>query len=575
VIGAIAILCVHPRGLALTPLVVYRIIDICVHACFLIMESSRRFSTCLGPIGIQWYAIVVATYMQAEALWFSDYGLARLLQAFGIATDIVVEPQTYMYPNFILYLLTLTCIAFSSPLRWCLLAPLGFTGIAWFIVGTMSFPDVETQPSLVLTQVILLTGLIAGLCTSKFTSERTEREVFVRMTSEKVLRYTVEREMEAAKGSSGAGVVAPSARSERASTAATDVTSKIFASFRGSEADMTNALQSLANLGHAEHWAIEVDDLAIDTPRDKVLGAGGFGFVIQASYHGAPVALKAARHPHSAKRGQAEALAQELRAFRHLRHPNLVLFYGACVDNDSCELMLVLEYVPGLCLAIVAQKPISKFGILDRSKMIYGVACALTYLHTREPAIIHGDVKSDNVIVEFRPGGEVRSRVLDFGLSRLLTKTTRPLGGTQLWMAPEVRMRTAIPSTSTDVYSFAWVLFNAMTGFHPSAVVTSESLQEAWAYESAPSLTWPPGISWPEGSEHLCASCMRFDAAARPFMDEARTICGNWCGKVRDPENSPTIAEVLKSVREMSEEKPAQHAATPIVDGQASPFRRL
>eukprot|EP00429_Kryptoperidinium_foliaceum_P019710 CAMPEP_0176033196 /NCGR_PEP_ID=MMETSP0120_2-20121206/16393_1 /TAXON_ID=160619 /ORGANISM="Kryptoperidinium foliaceum, Strain CCMP 1326" /LENGTH=562 /DNA_ID=CAMNT_0017366519 /DNA_START=168 /DNA_END=1856 /DNA_ORIENTATION=- len=556
----------------MTPLVLVRIIEVSIHFVVFLVESTKWFSDLVGPIGLQWYFAICASVMQAESLlWASDFRIVRMLQMLGLAKDMVVEVAPYTVTNFVLYLLAGTCIIFSTPLRWLFVGPLGIAGIVYFLVGSMTMPGDHAQVGILLTQASIFAVAIAGLCASKVASERTERDLFARMTSEKVLRCTAERERELTQGSEGQRGATTSAleRSERASEATTGITSRIFASFQTAGTDLTSAFQSLANLGHAEHWAIELDDLAIDASRDKVLGAGGFGFVTQASYHGALVALKVAKHSQGTRRGQIEALAQELRAFRHLRHPNLVLFYGACIDPVTCELMLVMEYVQGLSLTGMAQKPMTKLGILQRSKITYGLACGLNYLHTREPAIIHGDVKSENVIVELRREGVMHSKLLDFGLSRLLTKSPRPLGGTQLWMAPEVRLRTASPSTCADVYSFAWVLYMTMTGRYPSQVVSSSSLMEAFAAKSVPSIAWPSDMSWPEGCEQLCASCMCFDAEARPAMRVARRLSAEWCGKVEDASDSSNFAEVLDSVRRTAmAKKPVQFATLPISDGQ-------
>ena len=43
-------------------------------------------------------------------------------------------------------------------------------------------------------------------------------------------------------------------------------------------------------------------------------------------------------------------LANELRMFRHVRHPNIVMFYGTCIDGFHGLLILVLERVSGFSL---------------------------------------------------------------------------------------------------------------------------------------------------------------------------------------------------------------------------------
>ncbi|CAE8647604.1 unnamed protein product [Polarella glacialis] len=52
-------------------------------------------------------------------------------------------------------------------------------------------------------------------------------------------------------------------------------------------------------------------------------------------------------------------LLHELRMMRVIRHPNIVLFYGACIEEESREVALVFEKVSGhtLCAWISQKNP--------------------------------------------------------------------------------------------------------------------------------------------------------------------------------------------------------------------------
>ena len=60
--------------------------------------------------------------------------------------------------------------------------------------------------------------------------------------------------------------------------------------------------------------------------------------------------------PASQAKGDVDTLANELRILRHVRHPNVVLFYGACLDVESCGLVLVMKWVLGECSDAVVDK---------------------------------------------------------------------------------------------------------------------------------------------------------------------------------------------------------------------------
>ncbi len=64
------------------------------------------------------------------------------------------------------------------------------------------------------------------------------------------------------------------------------------------------------------------------------------------------------------------------------------------------------------------------------------------FLHAADPPVVHGDLKSMNVLVDSR----FRAKVADFGLSIKY----KGCAGTPYWMAPEL-LQGDVPSTAGDV----------------------------------------------------------------------------------------------------------------------------
>lgn len=62
------------------------------------------------------------------------------------------------------------------------------------------------------------------------------------------------------------------------------------------------------------------------------------------------------------------------------------------------------------------------------------IASGLQFLHNASPAVIHGDLKSRNVLVD----AQFRAKVADFGLSSHLGSSKGKATGTPFWMAPEL-----------------------------------------------------------------------------------------------------------------------------------------
>jgi hypothetical protein len=94
------------------------------------------------------------------------------------------------------------------------------------------------------------------------------------------------------------------------------------------------------------------------------------------------------------------------------------------------------------------------------------VASGLDHAHAR--SVIHRDLKPDNVLVRTSDG---RAMVTDFGIARALvdsdlTQTGRAMG-TYAYMSPEQCEGVGDLSTRSDVYSFAAMLYEVVTGEPP------------------------------------------------------------------------------------------------------------
>ena len=114
---------------------------------------------------------------------------------------------------------------------------------------------------------------------------------------------------------------------------------------------------------------------------------------------------------------------------RHVRHPNVVLFYGAYLEPEGGTIGLVFEKVNGQPLAAYLDAgPPAR----HRHQILLGTGSAVRFLHAQKPCIVHGDLKDRNVLVEAWEAGP-RARLLDFGLSRLVTRNAKLLGGTMRW----------------------------------------------------------------------------------------------------------------------------------------------
>ena len=79
-----------------------------------------------------------------------------------------------------------------------------------------------------------------------------------------------------------------------------------------------------------------------------------------------------------------------------LRHPNIVQFLGACLHPEF--FCLLTEYMDKGSLFHVLQKE-QNMPFSLRIQIATDIAKGMVYLHTRNPPIVHRDIKSLNILV--------------------------------------------------------------------------------------------------------------------------------------------------------------------------------
>ena len=165
-------------------------------------------------------------------------------------------------------------------------------------------------------------------------------------------------------------------------------------------------------------------------------------------------------------------LVHEISVMSHLRHPNLVLFLGACVNKD--DVILLNEYMDGGNLeeyvqALKSRHPGHRARVPRKNCARWGVhlAQALTFLHACNPPVIHRDLKPANLLL----CSQGQLKVADFGLSsakqRTMTADTAYVmtgrTGTIRYMAPEAMMvddeGNSCYNENVDCYSAAMVMW--------------------------------------------------------------------------------------------------------------------
>jgi serine/threonine protein kinase len=158
-----------------------------------------------------------------------------------------------------------------------------------------------------------------------------------------------------------------------------------------------------------------------------------------------------------------------------LSHPHIGRLFDAGV-TDAGQPFLVLEYVEGERLDRYAAA--RRLGVQPRLDLFLQVADAVAHAHAN--LVVHRDLKPSNVLVDAH--GQVK--LLDFGIATLLDRggdgapTTITLESgralTPEHAAPE-QAAGGVITTATDVYALGVLLYQLLSGRHPTAAAADAS----------------------------------------------------------------------------------------------------
>ena len=170
-----------------------------------------------------------------------------------------------------------------------------------------------------------------------------------------------------------------------------------------------------------------------------------------------------------AKAGFRKRLPPEVRNASEISHPNVCKIFEihtASTNRGDVE-FLTMEFLDGETLADRLCR-----GRLPQweARLIAQQLCeGLAEAHRRH--VIHGDLKSNNVILSPGSDGVPRAVITDFGLARRPEATQRgaqsgELGGTPDYMAPEL-WKGEKASVRSDIYALGVILFELASGRRP------------------------------------------------------------------------------------------------------------
>ena len=215
----------------------------------------------------------------------------------------------------------------------------------------------------------------------------------------------------------------------------------------------------------------------------RLLGKGGFGDVWLARHKQTLVAVKIMQLEEGVQGGENQLKAQErfmreIEIAKLLRHRHVLpaLDHGYLQVNNRTLPYLVSPYKSEGSLADLIEKqhvyPWQRWTLGQTADAIWQASQALEYMHTREPKIIHQDVKPGNFLFEWErdkgPDRIVHLFLCDFGISRwqrTAFDVSSQVLGTLGYMAPERVYGNITPSA--DQFALAAMAYRFITGKLP------------------------------------------------------------------------------------------------------------
>ncbi|XP_035538820.1 serine/threonine-protein kinase EDR1-like isoform X4 [Juglans regia] len=225
-----------------------------------------------------------------------------------------------------------------------------------------------------------------------------------------------------------------------------------------------------------EEWNIDFSELTVGTR----VGIGFFGEVFRGIWNGTEVAIKVFLEQDLTAENM-EDFCNEISILSRLRHPNVILFLGACMKPP--RLSMVTEYMElgSLYYLIHLSGQKKKLSWRRRLKMLRDICRALMCIHRMK--IVHRDIKSANCLVN----KNWTVKICDFGLSRIVTESPMKdasSAGTPEWMAPEL-IRNESFTEKCDIFSLGVVMWELCTLSRPWEGVPPERVVYSVANEGS------------------------------------------------------------------------------------------
>ena len=292
---------------------------------------------------------------------------------------------------------------------------------------------------------------------------------------------------------------------------------------------------------------------------ERLLSEGGFGFVhlVREIPSNSPFVIKRIL---CQDRERYELACREIDVLERLPiHPNLVKYYGHCVERcegKSREVVLLMEFCPGGHLYdMMLKNPdhVPKETIL---KALRDIVSALIALQSMTPPVQHRDLKLENVLVN-NSGNYVlvdfgswssdapdlstlsRNELMQFGeiVERYTTLMYRPPEMADLYKGFKI-------SGKVDIWMLGCVLFTLINNKHPFQNASNLAIVNCrYTFSQDECKRYPPKLI------ELCSWLLAQNPHDRPTAEQLHELVTNWDEEVPLPLPQAVLDRIDKDSR--------------------------
>lgn len=313
-----------------------------------------------------------------------------------------------------------------------------------------------------------------------------------------------------------------------------------FGKFKGKSKDKKGS----SGEGEEGEWGEEVEKTREKEKKKSFFGSGKKSKKKDAPR---PIAVKELNSNITESYEDMREFLEEIKIMASIDHPNLLKLRGVAIDPITENILLVMDLMDLGSLDDVIFKRKIPMSFARKLAISTEVGYALHYLHSKEPAICHRDLKPGNVLVSKK----WNIKVGDFGSSRVLDRKTATLTlkGTPIYLAPE-SINSSKFSEKSDVYSYGVTLvelFGGMRAFDDIDGSAANLMYRIATEGLRPTI--PPNL--PNSLKSLIRRCMATDPDDRPnftdILEKLAEIRAASTDSTSDSDSNPSSL-VLESI---------------------------